>query len=98
MFHIIVTLTANNESDVPELEQLLGEAAELSRVEPGCERFEVYHSESDNSVFLLCEWWEDEDAWKAHRERKAVQEIYMPKVLPRVTRTPHISKLVSPGQ
>ena len=97
LFHIIVVLTANRESDVSEIEQLLQESAGLSREEPGCERFEVYHSQSDNSVFLLSEWWESEDAWKAHRERCAVQEIYMPKVLPLVDRTPHISSLISSG-
>lgn len=94
MFHIIVTLTANNEEDVPRIEGLLAEGAKLTRAEPGCERFEVYHSQSDARVFLLCEWWESEAAWNTHKEAPAIQEIYLPKVLPLVSRVPHISTLV----
>lgn len=95
MFHINVLLTVKDTQNVASIESLLGEAAGLSREEPGCVRFEVYHSESDPAVFLLCEWWESEEAWKVHKEQRAVQEIYLPKVLPLVDRTPHISKLVS---
>jgi quinol monooxygenase YgiN len=94
MFHINVLLTAKNEHDVADIERLLREAAGLSRREPGCERFEVYHSQSDTRVFLLCEWWSSEEAWKTHKEQRAVQEIYLPKVLPLVERIPHISTLV----
>jgi len=94
MFHINVLLTAKDENDIPTIASLLSEAAGMTRLEPGCERFEVYHSQSDNKVFLLCEWWESENAWKIHKEQRAVQEIYLPKVLPLVDRTPHISTLV----
>jgi quinol monooxygenase YgiN len=94
MFHINVLLTVSVESDIEEIRSLLAQCASLSRQEPGCERFEVYHSQSDPKVFLLCEWWQSEQAWQVHRNEKAVQEIYLPKVLPRVTRTPHISTLV----
>ena len=94
MFHIHVLLRVHEEQDVPEIGQLLAEAARLSREETGCERFEVYHSQSDPLVFLLSERWQSEDAWKAHRDERAFREIYAPKVLPRVSRTPHISTLV----
>ena len=94
MFHINVILTVTDENDVAEIGSLLAQAASLSREEPGSERVEVYHSQSDSRVFLLCEWWESEAAWQAHRNEKAVQEIYAPKVLPRVTRTPHISQRI----
>ena len=39
MFHINVLLTVRDENDVTEIEQLLAQAANLSREEPGCERF-----------------------------------------------------------
>ena len=96
MFCINVLLTVKEEyaGDVEEIRSLLAEAARLSRAEPGCLRFEVYHSESNPRVFLLCERWESEQAWMEHRKEKAFTEIYEPKILPRVERVPHISTLV----
>ena len=94
VFYIHVLLQVNDENDVDEIRGLMAEAARLSRQEPGCCRFEVYHSQSDPRTFVLTEWWETEDAWKAHRNERAFSEIYAPRVLPRVTRTPHISTLV----
>lgn len=94
MHCINVVLTALNEADVPELGELLAEQGRLSRAEPGCLRFEVYHSQSNPLVFLLVERWETLAAWEVHREGRAVKEIYVPKVLPRVERVPHISTLL----
>lgn len=94
MFCINVILTANDEADVPTIRELLGEAARLSREEPGCIRFEVCHSTSAPGIFMLCERWDSEEAWKTHREEKAFQEIYQPKVMPLVERTPHICELI----
>jgi len=94
MFCVNVLLQVKNPADVDEVARLLTEAGRLSRQEPGCLRFEVYHSQSDPNVFLLCERWESEAAWQAHREEKAFREIYQPLVLPKVERTPHISTLV----
>lgn len=88
MFCINVLLQVKNPADVDEVARLLTEAARLSREEPGCLRFEAFHSQSDPNVFLLCERWESEAAWQAHRE------IYQPQVLPKVERTPHISTLL----
>ena len=95
MFRINVILTVSDPNDTAEISELLTEAGRLSIQEPGCERFDVYHSTSEPNVFILCEWWETEDAWRAHREEKAFREIYEPKVLPRVTRTPHFCELLS---
>lgn len=94
MFCINVLLTVNDANDVSEIRGLLAQCAQLSRAEEGCLRFEVYHSESDPSLFLLCERWESEAAWQTHRNQRAVQEIYLPQVLPRVERVPHVSTLV----
>jgi quinol monooxygenase YgiN len=94
MYCLNVMLTVKDENDIDEIRGLLAQAAALSRDEPGCLRFEVYHSQSDPLQFLLCERWESEDAWKQHREERAVREIYQPKVLPKVERVPHVSTLV----
>lgn len=90
MFYLNVWLTVKDEADIPEIRGLLGEQARLSRAEPGCERFEVYHSEGDPRRFLLHEHWQDRAAWEAHREGRAVKTIYQPQVLPRVEREPHV--------
>ena len=94
MLYINILLTVKEESDIEEIGGLLAEQGRLSRQEPGCVRFEVYHSQSDPKVFLLTERWESEAALDQHRTAGAYQEIYKPKVLPRVERVPHVSTLV----
>jgi quinol monooxygenase YgiN len=94
MLRMIIVLTVNEEADVAEVRGLLAEQGRLSRQEPGCRRFEVYHSQSDPKVFVLCEWWDSQETLDVHRTARAYTEIYQPKVLPRVSRVPHISTLV----
>lgn len=94
MFHINVWLTAKDPQDVPSIREHLARACKLSRTEPGCVRFEVFHSEADPKRFLLCERWESKAAWETHRTAEAFTTIYQPHVLPRVDRDPHISQLV----
>jgi len=90
-----VILTTKSEADVPEVRHLLVEQARLSRQEPGCARFEVYHSQNDRRVFLLNEHWQTQAHLDAHRKAVAYTTIYQPKVLPKVDRTPHPSDLVT---
>lgn len=94
MIYINVVLTVKETSDVAEIETLLAEQGRLSRQEPGCHRFEVYHSQNDPRVFLLNEHWADQSAIDAHRKATAYTTIYVPKVLPKVDRVPHPSNLV----
>ncbi len=94
MFYINVWRTVKDAAKTAEVRELLAEACRLSRLETGCERFEVYHSRADERKFLLCERWQSEQAWKDHRNEKAFKEIYEPKVLPLVDRDPHISDLI----
>lgn len=94
MIYINVILTVKDSKDVPEIKGLLAEQGRLSREEPGCLRFEVYHSTTDEKVFLLNEHWADQAAIDAHRKATAYTTIYQPKVLPRVDRVPHPSNLV----
>ncbi len=74
--------------------QLLRECAVLSRQEPGCSRFEVYQSQSDPQQFFLIERWGTQAQLDAHREAHAFKNIYVPRVLPLVNRTPHPSDLI----
>lgn len=94
MIYLNVVLTVKNEADVAEIAGLLSEQGRLSRAEPGCLRFEVYHSQNDPRVFLLNEHWADQAAVDAHRKATAYTTIYQPQVLPKVDRVPHPSHLV----
>lgn len=95
MIYLNVLLTVQNEADVDTVRSLLAEAGRLSREEPGCLRFEVYHSQADPKRFMLCEHWESQAALDQHRRAKAYGEIYQPQVLPLVAREPHPSTLVT---
>lgn len=94
MIYLNVVLTVKEQGDVAEIQSLLSEQGRLSRAEPGCLRFEVYHSQNDPRVFILNEHWADQSAVDAHRKAMAYTTIYQPKVLPKVERTPHPSDLV----
>ena len=96
MYYLNVILTVKDPADVPEIRRLLAEQQRLSREEPGCVRFEVYHSESEPRKFVLNEHWEAKRDWEVHRTAKAVTEIYLPLVIPRVDREAHVCQLL-PG-
>ena len=91
-----VVVTVKEERDIDEVKSLLLEQTRLSRLEPGCERFELYHSQSDAKVFILVERWSSAEALDQHRLAKAYVEIYKPKVLTKVDRTPHPCALLEP--
>lgn len=90
-----VWLTVKDPADVPEIRRNLAEQQRLSRLEPGCVRFEVYQSETDPRRFLLHEHWESKQAWEVHRTAQAYLTIYQPHVLPKVDREPHVCWLLS---
>lgn len=94
MIYINVVLTVKDPKDIDEIAKLLSEQQRLSREEPGCLRFEVYHSQNDRKVFILNEHWSDQAAIDAHRKAFAYTTVYAPKVIPLVDRTPHPSDLV----
>ena len=96
MIYNNVLLTVKNTDDVDTVRELLAEQARLSREEPGCERFEVYHSQADRQQFMLVEQWQTEVDLAQHKEAKAFTELYIPKVIPLVERVPHLSDMVWP--
>ncbi|MFN0197237.1 MAG: putative quinol monooxygenase [Planctomycetaceae bacterium] len=89
MLYLNIILTVTDEADVPEITALLTEHGNLSRQEPGCARFELYHSKHDPKVFVINEHWESQEALDEHRKAKGFTTIYQPRVLPKVTRTGH---------
>lgn len=94
MFCINVFLKVQDSAHVDNVRAMLSECGRLSRAEPGCIAFEVCNVRDTPEIFILCERWESEQAWKDHKERDAVQQIYLPKVLPLVERTPYICDIL----
>jgi len=94
MICLNVLLTAKNAGDVPKIRDLLAEAMRKSRSEPGCLRFDVYHSSAESRRFTLVEHWASQEAIDQHRLAAAYTEIYKPQVMPLVDREGHPSALL----
>ncbi|WP_437229751.1 putative quinol monooxygenase [Planctomicrobium sp. SH661] len=94
MFATNVILTVKNEADIEKVGELLRRCGQLSRTEPGCNVYEVCHSQSDPRVYMLIERWETKASWEVHRTAEAYLTIYQPQVIPLVDRVPHISDLL----
>ena len=91
-----VVLRVLHETDIDSVSVRLTELARLSAEEPGCERFEVYHSQVDSLCFLLVEQWSSQKDLDLHREAPAFKALYIPEVLPLVTREAHPSSQLWP--
>lgn len=89
MVYLNVLLKVKDAANVGKVRELLIQQGQLSRQEPGCARFEVYHSNTDPTRFVLNERWESQAALDAHRLAQAYTQIYQPQVLPLVDREGH---------
>lgn len=94
MLYLNVLLTVKDPQDVETVKSLLIEAGKHSRTEPGCARFEVYHSTAEPTKFMLNEHWESQEAIDGHRKGHAYTQIYQPQVIPLVVREGHPSNLL----
>jgi quinol monooxygenase YgiN len=94
MLYINVQLHVKDSADINKVGELLQAHGRLSRAEPGCVRFDVYHSKSDPAVYLLCEHWDTEASLDQHRLAEGYLTIYKPQVIPLVDRTPHMCDLL----
>lgn len=94
MLYINVQLRVKDSADIGKVGELLQAHGRLSRAEPGCVRFDVYHSKSDPAVYLLCEYWDTEASLDQHRLAEGYLTIYKPQVIPLVDRTPHMCDLL----
>ena len=92
-----VLLRVKDIKNISLVRELLKEQAKRSSEEPGCIRFEVYHSSSDVQQFILVEQWANDGDLERHKNAKAFTELYLPKVIPLVDRSPHLSELLWPG-
>ncbi len=89
MLYINVLLRVKDSADIQKVGELLTAHGRLSRAEPGCVRFDVYHSQSDPAVYILCESWDTQASLDLHRLATGYLTIYKPQVIPLVDRTPH---------
>ena len=92
MIYNNVILKARDSGNIETLKKLLTAQAKASLTEQGCERFEVYHSESEPEVFILVEWWATQKDLDAHRSAPHFVNRYLPEVVPLVERNPHPSQ------
>jgi len=94
MFYLNVRLTVRREEDIDAVRGALERMVPMVRQEPGCVRFEVYHSQDNPRLFFLVEHWRSREDWVAHRELEAIQKIYLPEVLSRADREGHACEAV----
>ncbi|HWO67381.1 MAG TPA: antibiotic biosynthesis monooxygenase family protein [Umezawaea sp.] len=91
MFDLIVALTVTDKAEVPAVAAALTKMRQLCLAEPGCVSWEALHSTADETKFTLVERWETEALWEAHGNLSAIQDVYVPEIVPRVTREIHPS-------
>ena len=84
-----IILTVQEDHKIEVVRDLLCEAMRKSRNEPGCERFDVYQSQSNPNEFTMIEHWSSREALDAHRQAEAYTTIYKPQVIPLVERVGH---------
>ncbi len=95
MIDLTVILTAKDLNCVPELRELLAMQVNLSRLEPGCVRFEAFESQTLAGTFILIERWASQAALDVHRTAEGFTTIYTPRVLPLVNRTAHVCHVLA---
>ena len=94
MFHLIVTIAAKTAADIEPVAAALARMRPLCLSEEGCVRWEAYQSEQDPGCFVLVEHWRTRQLWDAHGDGRAIQEIYMREILPRITRQVHPARIL----
>ncbi|MFJ6012212.1 putative quinol monooxygenase [Streptomyces sp. NPDC092952] len=91
MFDLIVIVRVPEAEDIAGVEDALARMRVLCHAEDGCVAWEAYHSQDDPGRFVLVERWESRRHWEAHDAGEAIQDIYLPEIMPRVEREVHPS-------
>ncbi|WP_311610253.1 putative quinol monooxygenase [Streptomyces hesseae] len=68
----------------------------LCLAEDGCVSWEAYRSHKDVARFVLVERWASRDHCGTHDSGAAIQDIYIPEIMPRIEREVHPSAPVVP--
>ena len=91
MFHLIITIASKTPEDAVPVALALSRMRPLCLAEPGCILWEAYQSQENPGKFVLVEHWQTREHWDAHDELSAIQDIYIPEILPRIIREIHPS-------
>ena len=94
MFDLIVIITAHSPADVAPVADALARMRPMWLAEPGCISWEGFHSEDNPLRFVLVEQWASKADWEAHGALAAIQTIYLPEILPRISREIHPSQRI----
>lgn len=89
MFDLVVIITVTKSSDVGRVAEALARMRSVVRAEPGCVSWEALHSTDDPTRIVLVERWASRERWEQHDALEGIQRIYLPHVLPFVTREIH---------
>ncbi|WP_230623329.1 MULTISPECIES: putative quinol monooxygenase [Chromobacterium] len=89
VFHLIVAISARTPADIEPIADALARMRPTCLAEPGCLAWEAYHSADAAEKFYLVETWASRAAWEAHGELSAIQDIYVPEIMPRINREVH---------
>lgn len=66
--YVVTATWVAKEGEQRAIEQILRTIAEASEQEPGCRAFKVYRALDEPRRYLLYEVYDDEAAFRAHRE------------------------------
>ncbi|GGU73063.1 hypothetical protein GCM10010211_43650 [Streptomyces albospinus] len=94
MFDLIVIIRVSENTDVAPVADALSRMRPLCLAEDGCVSWEAYQSHQDPGRFVLVEHWASRAHWEAHDAGDAIQEIYIPEIMPRIEREVHPSMRV----
>ncbi|MGI8313414.1 putative quinol monooxygenase [Saccharopolyspora hattusasensis] len=67
---------------LPEVLELLAAVAPLNRAEDGCQRFDVFHDETDPDVIVILEQWATDDHIAAHHASRHFQDLVLGRLVP----------------
>ena len=92
MLDLVVIVAVADSADVDRVADAVARMRSIVLYEPGCVSWEGLQSVNDPSRIVLVERWESREAWEAHDAMASIQQIYLPHILPYVTREIHVSE------
>ncbi|MEU5418884.1 putative quinol monooxygenase [Streptomyces sp. NPDC001407] len=95
MFDLIVIIRVPKAEDAVHVADALARMRPLCLAEDGCVSWEAYRSHEDAARFVLVERWATREHWETHGSGAAIQDIYLPEIMPRIEREVHPSSPVA---
>jgi quinol monooxygenase YgiN len=95
-FRLIVDIRVRETPAILHVRDALARMRVACLSEPGCLAWDAYQSHETPERFFLVEHWASKALWEAHDTLSAIQDIYLPEILPRVTREVHPCTSMAP--